>query len=70
MAERTVTAHDRASIAFEDWEFLMREEMRASRIVLEFAIADLMLQDQGVKSTIAVFGSARARASGQTRTLP
>ncbi len=56
-----------ASIAFEDREFLMREEMRANRIALEFSRADLLLRDQGVKSTIVVFGSARTRASKQKR---
>jgi uncharacterized protein (TIGR00730 family) len=69
MAERTVVPDARSPIAFEDREFLMREEMRASRIALEFARADLVLRDQGVKSTIAVFGSARARASRQKRSL-
>ncbi|MFY0610806.1 MAG: LOG family protein [Hyphomicrobiaceae bacterium] len=56
-----------ASIAFEDRDFLMREEMRANRIALEFSRADLLLRDQGVKSTIVVFGSARTRASKQKR---
>lgn len=56
-----------ASIAFEDREFLMREEMRANRIALEFSRADLLLRDQGVKSTIVVFGSARTPASKQKR---
>lgn len=70
MVERTVTPDDRAPIAFEDREFLMREEMRASRIALEFSRADLVLQDQGVKSTIVVFGSSRTRASRQKRALP
>lgn len=56
-----------APMAFEDSEFLMREEMRASRIALEFARADLVLRDQGVKSTIVVFGSARSHAARQKR---
>jgi uncharacterized protein (TIGR00730 family) len=57
----------RAPVAFEDKEFLMREEMRANRIALEFSRADLVLRDQGVKSTIVVFGSARTHASRQKR---
>lgn len=55
-------------LAFQDPDFLMREEMRASRIALEFAKAELGLIDQGIKSTVVVFGSSRARPVGQTRT--
>lgn len=46
-------------LSFQDPEFLMREEMRANRLALEFAKADLGLRDQGIKSTIVVFGSSR-----------
>ena len=45
---------------FEDTDFLMREEMRANRLALEFAKAELGLQDRGIKSTVVVFGSSRA----------
>jgi uncharacterized protein (TIGR00730 family) len=43
----------------EDTEFLLRDEMRATRFALEYAKADLLLNDWGVRSTIIVFGSAR-----------
>jgi uncharacterized protein (TIGR00730 family) len=43
----------------EDQEFLLREEMRDIRFALEYAKADLLLHDWGVRSTIIVFGSAR-----------
>src|SRR5690606_14201502 len=43
----------------EDREFLLRDEMRAMRFALEYAKADLLLRDWGVRSTIIVFGSAR-----------
>lgn len=56
-----------ATVAFEDRAFLMREEMRPNRIALEFARADLVLRDQGVKSTIVVFGSSRTHASQRKR---
>ena len=42
----------------------MREEMRAHRIALEFSKAELGLVDQHINSTVVVFGSSRARASG------
>jgi len=47
-------------LAFEDTDFLMRDEMRAYRLALEFERAELRLRDQGIKSTVVVFGSARA----------
>ena len=49
----------------EDIDFLLREEMRAMRFALEYAKADLLLQDWGVRSTIIVFGSARAASPEQ-----
>lgn len=49
-------------LSFQDPEFLMRDEMRASRLALEFAKVELGLTDWGVKSTVVVFGSSRAVA--------
>jgi uncharacterized protein (TIGR00730 family) len=46
-------------IAIADTAFLMREEMRAQRLALEFEHAELRLRDHGIKSTVVVFGSAR-----------
>ena len=46
-------------LAVEDPEFLQRDEMRASRLALEYAKAELALQDWGIRSTIVVYGSAR-----------
>ena len=43
----------------EDTEFLLRDEMRAMRFALEYAKADMLLRDWGVRSTLIVFGSAR-----------
>ncbi|HVY03657.1 MAG TPA: TIGR00730 family Rossman fold protein [Caulobacterales bacterium] len=49
-----------ALLPVEDTEFLLRPEMRAIRFALEYAKAELLLRDWGVRSTIIVFGSARA----------
>jgi len=49
----------------EDTQFLLREEMRGTRFQLEYAKADLLLRDWGVRSTIIVFGSARAPSPEQ-----
>ena len=46
-------------LAVEDTAFLLRDEMRSLRFAMEYAKADLMLRDWGVRSTIIVFGSAR-----------
>ena len=43
----------------EDTEFLLRDEMRAIRFALEYAKAELLLRDWGIRSTIIVFGGAR-----------
>ena len=43
----------------EDTQFLLRDEMRATRFALEFAKAELLLRDWGIRSTIIVFGGAR-----------
>ena len=46
-------------LAFEDTEFLARDEMRSARFGMEYLKAELALRDWGVRSTIVVFGSAR-----------
>jgi hypothetical protein len=49
----------------EDTEFLLRDEMRAVRFALEYAKAELLLRDWGIRSTIIVFGSARVPSPEQ-----
>ena len=46
-------------LAYQDVDFLRRSELRGSRLQLEFEKADLGMRDQGIRSTIVVFGSAR-----------
>jgi len=46
-------------LPIEDMDFLLRDEMRDIRFALEYAKADLLLHDWGIRSTIIVFGSAR-----------
>ena len=43
----------------------MRDEMRANRLALEFAKAELSLLDEGIQSTVVVFGSSRALSPEQ-----
>ncbi|MFO7305667.1 MAG: TIGR00730 family Rossman fold protein [Gammaproteobacteria bacterium] len=54
----------------EDREFLLRDEMRAMRFALEYAKADLLLRDWGIRSTVIVFGSARVPSPEFVASLP
>lgn len=45
--------------ADQDPEFLSRDELRAVRLQLEWFKPELIQQDEGIGSTIVVFGSAR-----------
>ena len=69
-------------LAFTDTEFLLREELRPVRMQLELLKPELVQQEQGIESTIVIFGSARilppdqaqrrldeARAGGDARAI-
>ena len=47
------------SLAFADTDFLLRDELRPVRLQLELLKPELALQEEGIDSTIVVFGSAR-----------
>ncbi|HEY9240235.1 MAG TPA: LOG family protein [Burkholderiaceae bacterium] len=46
-------------LAFTDTNFLLREEMRPVRMQLELLKPELIQDEQGIQSTIVIFGSAR-----------
>jgi uncharacterized protein (TIGR00730 family) len=46
-------------LAFTDTPFLLREEMRPVRMQLELLKPELVQDEQGIESTIVIFGSAR-----------
>ena len=46
-------------LAFTDPDFLLRDELRPVRMQLELLKPELVLQEQGIESTIVLFGSAR-----------
>jgi len=51
---------DRSYIkAFEDIEFLKRDDLRPVRLLLELAKPDTLQREAGIDATIVVFGSAR-----------
>jgi uncharacterized protein (TIGR00730 family) len=46
-------------LAFEDVDFLLRQDLRPVRLQLELMKPELLQQEHGIMSTVAVFGSAR-----------
>ncbi|WP_425406496.1 TIGR00730 family Rossman fold protein [Hwanghaeella sp.] len=56
------TQHPCYRLAYEDPEFLNRDELRAVRLELELMKPELGLREQNVHSTIVVFGSSRTPA--------
>jgi hypothetical protein len=46
-------------LAFSDADFLLREELRPVRMQLELLKPELVQTEQGIESTIVIFGSAR-----------
>ena len=49
-------------LSFADPEFLMRDELRATRLQLEFLKPDILQRDRDIVATVVVFGSARIPA--------
>ncbi|MYM64406.1 LOG family protein [Pseudomaricurvus sp. HS19] len=46
-------------LAFTDQDFLLRDELRAVRLQLEWLKPDMVQQEHGIESTVVVFGGAR-----------
>jgi len=55
--------------AYEDVSFLQRGDLRPVRLQLELLKPELMLQEQGIKSTIVVFGSTRTVQASEMRPI-
>lgn len=61
-------------LAFDDQDFLLRDELRPVRLQLELLKPQLILDERGIESTIVLFGGARIpepekKASARTETL-
>ncbi|MDG1736413.1 MAG: TIGR00730 family Rossman fold protein [Paracoccaceae bacterium] len=50
-------------LAFDDREFLCRDELRPVRLQLELLKTQMVLDERGIESTIVMFGGARIRPS-------
>jgi uncharacterized protein (TIGR00730 family) len=48
-----------AALAFYDDQFMQREDLTSVRLQLEFLKPELVQIEQGIKSTVVIFGSAR-----------
>src|SRR5512143_2369690 len=46
-------------LAYQDPEFLLRDELRPVRLQLELLKPELILQEHHIESTVVVYGSAR-----------
>ncbi len=46
-------------LAFADGEFLLGDELRAVRLMLEFLKPELLMEKHDVRSTVVIFGSTR-----------
>ena len=62
------------TLAFADEDFLCRDELRPVRLQLELLKPELLLDEQGVESTVVMFGGARIpapenRKTARTQTL-
>jgi uncharacterized protein (TIGR00730 family) len=53
------TDHPAYRLAFQDNEFLLRDDLRPVRFQLELLKAELALTEAGIKSTFVFYGSAR-----------
>ena len=57
--------HPSAKLAIEDLVFLKRDEIRGTRLGLEYDKVDLSLRDHGIQTIVNVFGSARIKDAAQ-----
>ena len=56
-------------LAFTDTEFLLRDELRPVRMQLELLKPELVQREQGIESTIVIFGSARIASNDAAAAL-
>ena len=64
------TASAAYRLAFDDPDFLMREELRPVRLQLELLKPEMLMAEQGITSTVVMFGGARIPEPGQKGATP
>ena len=53
------TSSESFKLAFDDSEFMLRDELRAVRLQLEIMKPEIIQQELGINSTVVMFGGAR-----------
>ena len=53
------TLSESYKLAFDDSEFMLRDELRGVRLQLEIMKPELIQQDLGINSTVVIFGGSR-----------
>src|SRR5260221_5137071 len=56
-------------LAFQDTDFLLREDLRPVRFQLELLKPELLLEEAGIASTFVFYGSARIPSPGMADAL-
>lgn len=59
LEETPQTSHPSYRLAFQDTDFMLREELRPVRLQLELLKPEMLLQEHGIASTVVFYGSAR-----------
>lgn len=54
-------------LAYDDLDFMMRDELRSVRLQLELLKPDLTQAKHGIKSTVVIFGSARIQGNDEAQ---
>ncbi|MGB7411817.1 MAG: LOG family protein [Sphingopyxis granuli] len=72
-AQQATTTPQTASaayrLAFQDTDFLLREDLRPVRFQLELLKPELLLDEAAIESTLVIYGSARIPEPGQADAL-
>ena len=69
VAQTPQTQHPAYRLAFQDTEFLLREDLRPIRFQLELLKPEMLLEEAGIGSTLVFYGSARIPAPDQAEEL-
>lgn len=56
---QTEKTHDTYRLAYSDDGFLLRDDLQAVRLQLEWLKPDILQEEQGIESTVVIFGGAR-----------
>src|SRR3954469_15763098 len=67
--EAPQTQHPAYRLAFQDMDFLLREDLRPVRFQLELLKPELILEEANIGSTFVLYGSARIPEPAKAKAL-